>query len=75
MHSIPPLDGSCGSLSLELQVQQTIRLCDCHHAQVIVVEVLSESCPLAERLSKGQCVVAKLYAPMYIESLMTTISI
>ncbi|ODM15961.1 hypothetical protein SI65_08802 [Aspergillus cristatus] len=63
----PPLNGSYGSLSLELQVQETIRIGDCHHAQVVVVEVLTASCPLAERLSKGQCVVAKLYDPMYID--------
>lgn len=32
-----------------------------------MVEVLTASCPLVECLSKGQCVVAKLYDPMYID--------
>lgn len=52
--------------SLELQVHDTVRVGNCHSAQVVEVEVLTENPPV-DGLSQGQHVVAKLYDPMYID--------
>lgn len=49
----PPLPGSYGPFSLELQIQGSVRIGDCHHAQLVVVEVLTEDPPV-EGLSQGQ---------------------
>ena len=63
----PPLPGSYGASTLELEIIDTIRIGDHHHAQVVVVEVLAVDFPIKGiRLSQGQRVVAKLYDPMYI---------
>lgn len=62
----PPLPGSYSSCSLELQIRGTIRIGDRHHSQVVLVEVIAAS-PSVNGLSQGQCVVAKLYDPMYID--------
>ena len=61
----PPLPGSCGSSSLELQVHETIRIGDHHNSQVVLVEVLTANS--IKGLSPGQYAVAKLYDPMYID--------
>lgn len=67
----PPLPGSYSSCSLELQIRGTIRIGDRHHSQVVLVEVITAS-PSVNGLSQGQCVVAKLYDPMYIDMMSSS---
>lgn len=61
-----PLPGVHGPSSLQLQINDTIRVGDRHHAQLVVVEVLTAN-PSVKGLSQGQQVVAKIYDPMYID--------
>ena len=56
----PPLEGSYGSFSLDLQIRGTLRAGDDHNDQVVVVDVLTEDSHL-----KGQSIVAKIYDPLY----------
>lgn len=42
----PPLPGPYGSSSLELQIYDSVRIGDRHHAQLVVVEVLTEDPPI-----------------------------
>lgn len=55
-----------GPSSLQLQINDIIRVGDRHHAQLVAVEVLTAN-PSMEGLLQGQQVVAKLYDPMYID--------
>lgn len=62
----PPIPGANGPSSLRLQINDTIRIGDRHHVQLVLVEVLAVNPPV-KGLSQGQQVVAKLYDPMYID--------
>ena len=63
----PPAEGSYGPFSLDLCVHDTIRIGNKHHAQVVVVEVLTADSPV-EGLLQGELVVAKIYDPLYVDN-------
>ena len=63
----PPAEGSYGPFSLDLRIHDTMRIGDKHHAQVVVVEVLTADPPV-EGLSQGELVVAKIYDPLYVDN-------
>lgn len=60
----PPLPGSDGSFSVELEIDRPLRVGDNHNAQVALVRLLKCN-PHLEGLAKGSRLVAKIYDPLY----------
>jgi hypothetical protein len=70
----PPLSGSTGSSSVNMEVACPLRIGDNHNAQVLAVRLLDSSAPLASLgLEKDNCILAKIYDPLFIIPTMTVI--
>lgn len=62
----PPLPGSSGSSSIDLEIYDTLRVGHEHNSQVFIVDILRSDPPLRD-LGEGQRVVAKVYDPLYYD--------
>lgn len=60
----PPLSGSDGSSSIDLEIDAPLRVGDEHNSQVVLVRIL-KSDPRLDGLTKDTRLVAKIYDPLY----------